>query len=436
LPLLGNYTNVKPRRPKGGPDGARDIEAEFASGTPVWGAVGFRVNANDSREDKSWVKKKFRDDLAAALDGNASLKGFVFLTNIDLEPAEVAELTKHAHDAGIEHVEIFYRERLRIVLDDARGLAYRFQFLGIELSSAEQAAFFTQFGSDFREEFNTRLTQVEKSFNEGLDALRSDLEREKSQVKNDLLQLSLEPEMGQRVRTFKFVGNLSRPCDIRHLEAFPFMCEVVDDRHADGRFQLLLCFDTLIRDTAMPEIFGKVFFPQVFACALGPWQLLDPKVVAEGVTVTPRRRTYVEIERERMDVMGEDSHYWQLSFGVDLAAVDFVPTFEELARGEMRLFLPKPLAAFLDRVTISANDIVIADLHVASIRDRFNANMEAYWPTNVLKRPANSESWDWMLIPFFHSRWHGFPFQMGPESPLLRTKLRLGDEARFGSGRR
>ena len=37
LPLLGSYTREQPRRPKGGPDGARDIEAFFQGTILVWG---------------------------------------------------------------------------------------------------------------------------------------------------------------------------------------------------------------------------------------------------------------------------------------------------------------------------------------------------------------------------------------------------------------
>lgn len=42
LPLLGPYTREQPRRPKGGPDGGRDLEAIFQGSIPVWGAVGFK----------------------------------------------------------------------------------------------------------------------------------------------------------------------------------------------------------------------------------------------------------------------------------------------------------------------------------------------------------------------------------------------------------
>ncbi len=56
LPLFGPYTNVTPRRPKGGRDGARDIQAIFDGGLEAWGAVGFQNSANDSTKNKTWVK--------------------------------------------------------------------------------------------------------------------------------------------------------------------------------------------------------------------------------------------------------------------------------------------------------------------------------------------------------------------------------------------
>src|SRR5258707_14647553 len=83
LYLDGRFAEVKPRRPKGGPDGARDIEAVFQN-QKVWGAVGFRKNVRDDNKDKRWVKKKFKDDVDAAKKENPSLWGFIFFTNMDL----------------------------------------------------------------------------------------------------------------------------------------------------------------------------------------------------------------------------------------------------------------------------------------------------------------------------------------------------------------
>lgn len=37
LALDSRFSNVKPRRPKGGPDGGRDIEAVFDNRETVWG---------------------------------------------------------------------------------------------------------------------------------------------------------------------------------------------------------------------------------------------------------------------------------------------------------------------------------------------------------------------------------------------------------------
>lgn len=148
LSTVEGYGNVRPRRPKGGPDGARDITATYNGTLEVWGAVGFRNSAHDSAEDKTWVKKKFESDLIAALDKNVDLKAFVFFTNVDLTPREHDGLAQFANSKGIRKLDIFYRERLRILLDSPEGLGFRFQYLGIPMSEAEQASFFGKFGTE------------------------------------------------------------------------------------------------------------------------------------------------------------------------------------------------------------------------------------------------------------------------------------------------
>lgn len=147
LPLLGSYSDVEPRRPKGGPDGARDLQAVHNGQVRVWGAVGFRNSAKDDENDKRWVRKKFKDDLQAALEENAFLRGFVFFSNVDLTPGEQDDLKDHAKGKGIGHVEIFIRERLRLVLDSIEGWGYRLQFLEIEMTREEQLAFIERFGA-------------------------------------------------------------------------------------------------------------------------------------------------------------------------------------------------------------------------------------------------------------------------------------------------
>jgi len=162
LSLNKRYTNIRPRRPKGGPDGSRDIEAVYEDQFEVWGAVGFRNSASDSPNDKKWLSDKFSSDLESALTAHNNLKGFVFLTNVDLTPGEENKLKQEALAMGLAHVEVFYRERLRILLDSPEGLGLRFQYLGIPLSEAEQAAFFERFGTQLEEMMLQQFSAVDK----------------------------------------------------------------------------------------------------------------------------------------------------------------------------------------------------------------------------------------------------------------------------------
>jgi hypothetical protein len=129
LSLDKRYSRIEPRRPKGGPDGARDIQAIYQDKYLVWGAVGFRNSATDSSEDKKWASKKFKNDVEAAQKGEPSLWGLVFFTNIDLTPTEVQALKEYGASKGLHHTEIWYRERLRVLLDSSKGYAYRLQYL-------------------------------------------------------------------------------------------------------------------------------------------------------------------------------------------------------------------------------------------------------------------------------------------------------------------
>jgi len=144
LTLDSQFENPRPRRPSG-PDGARDIEVVFR-GVETWGTVGFRDNADDSEDDKKWIKRKFKDDVLAALAEKPDLKSFVFLTNVQLTPGELNELGIYAGRQGIRQSEILGRERLRTLLDGAAGLGLRYRYLNIPLSEPEQAAFFERFG--------------------------------------------------------------------------------------------------------------------------------------------------------------------------------------------------------------------------------------------------------------------------------------------------
>jgi SAM-dependent methyltransferase len=151
----------RPRRPKGGPDGARDIEALFNGSHIVWGAVGFQNSVSDSPEDKRLTKKKFRDDVQNAVKQNSLLTHFIFFTNVDLTPDEQNELILFAKQKGLSFVEIFWRERMRILLDTPEGLGFRYQYLGINLSEAEQATFFSASGNQLEAFIHKRFSDIE-----------------------------------------------------------------------------------------------------------------------------------------------------------------------------------------------------------------------------------------------------------------------------------
>jgi hypothetical protein len=159
------YSDVRPRHPRGGPDGARDIEALYGLQQRVFGAVGFVNQANKGEEHKRRIIAKFHDDLSEALKQPTKPEVFVFLTNVNLTIGEKDELIAEAKRRGLAVGEIFDRERIRIILDSPDGLSLRFQYLGLPLSEAEQASFFARWGDDIQGLINARFGAVEKSLN-------------------------------------------------------------------------------------------------------------------------------------------------------------------------------------------------------------------------------------------------------------------------------
>jgi hypothetical protein len=200
LSLDRRYSDIQPRRPKGGPDGARDIQATLL-GETVWGAVGFRNHVSDSPTDKRAIKKKFAADLDAALAAKPDLHGFIFFTNVDLTLAETQRLIANTRARGVSHVDVYTRERIRIALDSPEGLAFRFQYLAIPLSDAEQAAFFARFGSDIQEL----------------------LTRELGRVSNQLARLEFLQECQKPLRRLAFGLDFSKPLTPEELGQYRFL---------------------------------------------------------------------------------------------------------------------------------------------------------------------------------------------------------------------
>jgi hypothetical protein len=170
LKIDRNYTNMQPRRPYGGPDGGRDIECNRGE-ERCFGAVGFINNVSDSPGNKRSTLKKFKSDLQSALNEDNNLHAFVFFTNVDLTPKDIKNMEEIGRKQNLSFVDIYHRERMRIALDSAEGLAIRYQYLGISLSEAEQAAFFSRFGNDLEilvrggfDSIEQKLDQIEFNF--------------------------------------------------------------------------------------------------------------------------------------------------------------------------------------------------------------------------------------------------------------------------------
>ena len=166
LPLLGPYTQERPRRPKGGPDGGRDIEAVFQGSMVVWGAVGFRNGGGNDDIARREAQDKFHTDLNRALSENPALQGFVFFTNVDLTPAIIDHLKADAGTRGVSSVDVFDLERLRHALDSPEGLIPRLQYLEIPMSATEQIALVSKFGSQLQNAVLARFDRVERTLSD------------------------------------------------------------------------------------------------------------------------------------------------------------------------------------------------------------------------------------------------------------------------------
>lgn len=159
------FSEVRPRHPRGGPDGGRDIEAIYRNGQKAFGAVGFVNQANDSKDQKRTIESKFTADLTSAIAANNELGAFVFFSNVNFTIGEKDQLIQHAQERGVPFCDIFDRERLRIELDSPNGFSIRFQYLGIVLSESEQASFFARWGDDIQSVISSGFDRMEIALN-------------------------------------------------------------------------------------------------------------------------------------------------------------------------------------------------------------------------------------------------------------------------------
>ncbi|MGM4984387.1 hypothetical protein [Rhizobium sp. 11_C7_N12_5] len=129
------------------------------------------AGANDSAEQKKAIYKKFKSDVHSTLpdlttpDGQVLPKPeiFVSLTNPDLTVTEETTLIGFTKEEGFAGCEIMDRERIRIALDAVDGFATRFQSLGIVLSEAEQASFFSRWGDDIQFVISTGFSSLNQT---------------------------------------------------------------------------------------------------------------------------------------------------------------------------------------------------------------------------------------------------------------------------------
>jgi len=166
MPLIGPYTREKPRRPKGGPDGGRDIEAIHEGSAVTWGAVGFRNGGGNDDQARREASNKFNADLARALEENPTLQAFVFFTNVDLTPTNVEQLKEKGASCGVSVVDVVDLERLRHALDSPEGLIARLQYLDIPMSATEQIALVNKFGNQLQNAVAARFDRVERTLSQ------------------------------------------------------------------------------------------------------------------------------------------------------------------------------------------------------------------------------------------------------------------------------
>lgn len=315
LALDSRFSNIKPRRPKGGPDGGRDIEAIFDNREVVWGAVGFRNSVTDSNEDKKWVKRKFSQDIDSAKTKNTTLWGFVFFTNVDLTPAEISELEKYGLSVGLSFVEVFYRERLRITLDSPRGLGLRYQYLNISLSEAEQKAFFAEYGFQF-----------ENILHKGFGVIDEKLKR------IEFLHDCLKPLMGGSITL-----TLKHECTPDDLGHFRFMAQLLNLHEPEPHPGLWIAGRDAYSVRHHKEESQKLIGVKSLAWSQNPDKQIQNTIVGMGATAT-----------KRLDAFGH------------LHKCGPYKTLNDLDHKNLSIYVTEPLLNLTSGIYVAVNDYWIA----------------------------------------------------------------------------
>lgn len=349
LALDKRFANVRPRHPRGGPDGGRDIEAQFRGTELAYGAVGFVNQAADVEEKKRTIRTKFADDLDNAFGANPRPSVFVFFTNVNFTIGDKTELIEQAKAKGIPTCEILDRERLRISLDSPDGFAVRFQFLKISMSESEQASFFAKWGDEIQSVISTGFQEVHST----------------------LSQLLFLQEAGRPISGLHVQFELDREydaCEIGHFRAF---CSIYLREPKLGILGLLFG-NTDKSNRFRADIKNDAYEPPGLASGIasGQWKLAwgerqDSEAPSEVVTD----------EEHDLDI----EHYVPIGSGSSIGAssvkkfvasystdsfIRFEPVLSLMDFDECMLMpiLNKSLAEKLKRIRVFANGYILLDI--------------------------------------------------------------------------
>lgn len=129
--LLGQegYAEIDPQCPMGGPDGTKDILCAKDGKKFVVGCY-----FPSGQKGLTVITKKFSNDYEGVSKNKAD--GFVFITNQKITSSERISLKSKFPSS-----EIFHSERICNSLDSPKGYGIRLEYLGIELTKAEQISF-------------------------------------------------------------------------------------------------------------------------------------------------------------------------------------------------------------------------------------------------------------------------------------------------------
>jgi len=372
LALDPRFRDVRPRHPKGGPDGGRDIEALMEDGREAWGAIAFRNHATDGTGDVSWVKSKFRKDLDAALKNRVALGAFIFMTNVALSNSVRETLIGQAHRRGVGLCDIFTRERLRILLDSPDGLGYRFQFLRIPMSDAEQAAFFARWG-----------TAIEQAIQSNFSAVNKRLDR------------------------VEFVQEMSRPLRFLELRLFLKRPVTLTDM---GHFRVLFTITSLLGN-----VYHKIGLT-ARDCLLRPsnrTDVLSGDFIECKVWVTPAKSTRpIGVTGGGLFEVTGATREIRAHSGVSFSQAEAItiPILGDLHGTIWTVFTTKPFGALVERIRLVANHYELLNISSSAFNPEDTDDPKAVhqlWPE---KLKLKEKVIPWVQIKPFSPADHWFDF--------------------------